>query len=75
VAIDDDGAGVPEALREAVFQPFRRLQGERERRSTGYGLGLAIVRRVAQAHGGQATMQSAPLGGARLLIAWPAHMA
>jgi len=75
VAIDDDGAGVPEALREAVFQPFRRLEGERERRSTGYGLGLAIVRRVAQAHGGQATMESAPLGGARLRFAWPAHMA
>jgi two-component system sensor histidine kinase RstB len=75
VAIDDDGAGVPEALREAVFQPFRRLEGERERRSTGYGLGLAIVRRVAQAHGGQAAMESAPLGGARLRFAWPAHMA
>ena len=75
VAIDDDGAGVPEALREAVFQPFRRLEGERERRSSGYGLGLAIVRRVAQAHGGQATMESAPLGGARLRFEWPAHMA
>jgi signal transduction histidine kinase len=33
---------------------------------------LAIVRRVAEAHGGQARMQSAPLGGARLLIDWPA---
>ena len=75
LAIDDDGAGVPEALREAVFEPFRRLEGERERRSTGYGLGLAIVRRVALAHGGQATMENAPLGGARLRVAWPAHIA
>jgi CheY-like chemotaxis protein len=40
---------VPEALREAVFEPFKRLDGERERRGAGYGLGLAIVRRVAQA--------------------------
>ncbi len=71
MAVDDDGAGVPEAMREAVFEPFRRLDGERERRSAGHGLGLAIVQRVAQAHGGEARMQSAPLGGARLLISWP----
>ena len=75
VAIDDDGSGVPPALREAVFEPFRRLEGERERRSAGYGLGLAIVRRVVQAHGGQATMEDAPLGGARLRLQWPAYRA
>jgi len=71
VAVDDDGQGVPEAQREAVFEPFKRLEGERERRSRGWGLGLAIVSRVAQAHGGRARMQQAPLGGARLLIDWP----
>ena len=70
-AVDDDGQGVRPAQREAVFEPFKRLEGERERRGRGWGLGLAIVRRVAQAHGGQARMQSAPLGGARLLIDWP----
>lgn len=72
VAVDDDGAGVPAAQREAVFEPFRRLEGERERRSRGWGLGLAIVRRVAESHGGRACMQDAPLGGARLRIDWPA---
>ena len=72
IAVDDDGQGVPPAQQEAVFQPFKRLEGERERRSRGWGLGLAIVRRVAEAHGGQARMQNAPLGGARLLIDWPA---
>jgi two-component system sensor histidine kinase RstB len=71
VAIDDDGPGVPEAQREAVFQPFRRLDGERERRSQGFGLGLAIVRRVMLAHDGEALMQQAPSGGARLLLRWP----
>ncbi|MEN9416458.1 MAG: hypothetical protein RI988_78 [Pseudomonadota bacterium] len=71
VAVDDDGAGVPDAMREAVFEPFRRLDGERERRSAGHGLGLAIVQRVARAHGGEAQMQRAPLGGARLRVSWP----
>ncbi|WP_397533180.1 ATP-binding protein [Roseateles sp.] len=71
LAVDDDGEGVPEALREAVFQPFKRLNRVKERGSRGFGLGLAIVRRVAEAHGGSATMGAAPLGGARLLLQWP----
>ena len=73
LAIDDDGEGVPEALRELVFTPFKRL--ERHRRSRGFGLGLAIVRHVAESHGGEALMQRAPeLGGARLLIRWPQQL-
>ncbi len=71
VAVDDDGPGVPAALREAAFEPFRRLEGEREQRSRGYGLGLAIVRRVILAHGGQASLEGSPAGGARLLLRWP----
>ncbi|MFY7867542.1 ATP-binding protein [Roseateles sp.] len=72
LAVDDDGEGVPEALREAVFTPFKRLDRAKERGSRGFGLGLAIVRRVAEAHGGVALIQAAPvLGGARLLLRWP----
>ena len=71
VAVDDDGPGVPPPLREAAFEPFRRLEGEREKRSRGYGLGLAIVRRVALAHGGLARLEASPAGGARLLLRWP----
>ncbi|MCV2419576.1 ATP-binding protein [Paucibacter sp. DJ2R-2] len=72
LAVDDDGEGVPESQREAVFTPFKRLDGPKERGSRGFGLGLAIVRRVAEAHGGQALMQKAPeLAGARLLMRWP----
>ncbi|MDT8999387.1 ATP-binding protein [Paucibacter sp. APW11] len=72
LALDDDGEGIPEALREAVFTPFKRLDGRKERASRGFGLGLAIVRRIAEIHGGEARMASAPeLGGARLLISWP----
>ena len=72
VAVDDDGEGIPPAQREAVFQPFRRLDRSRDRASGGFGLGLAIVARVMQQHGGRASVESSPLGGARLLLRWPA---
>ncbi len=73
LAIDDDGEGVPPSLREAAFEPFKRL--ERKGRGTrGFGLGLAVVRHVAHAHGGHARLGEAPrLGGARLLLYWPAE--
>jgi two-component system sensor histidine kinase RstB len=70
--VDDDGEGVPLAEREDVFAPFKRLANKRS--GHGFGLGLAIVRRVAEAHGGAARIASAPLGGARLLISWPAEL-
>ena len=72
VAVDDDGEGIPPPQREAVFQPFRRLDRSRDRASGGFGLGLAIVARVMQQHGGQASVGDSPLGGARLLLRWPA---
>ena len=75
VAVDDDGPGVPADQREAVFAPFKRLEEKVARAGRGYGLGLAIVRRVAEAHGGRALMEASPLGGARLRICWPAHPA
>lgn len=72
LAVDDDGDGVPLAEREDVFMPFKRLAGKRS--GHGFGLGLAIVCRVAEAHGGAARIATAPLGGARLLMSWPAEM-
>lgn len=66
--VDDDGPGVPEAQREAVFDPFVRLDVSRSSSTGGTGLGLALVARIADAHGGQATIEESPLGGARLRI-------
>ena len=70
VRVDDDGAGIPAADRERVFEPFARLDASRARGSGGFGLGLAIVRQVARWHGGDAFASESPLGGARVTIAW-----
>lgn len=50
VAVEDRGPGVPPEARERIFQPFFRAEGERAR--SGAGLGLAIAREIARAHGG-----------------------
>ena len=71
VHVDDDGIGIPPEDRENVFSAFTRLDRSRDRATGGYGLGLAITRRVLELHGGTATADGAPLGGARFTLAWP----
>jgi signal transduction histidine kinase len=68
--VDDNGDGVPEPDRERVFERFHRLDDGR-RAQGGAGLGLAIVRAIAEAHGGRAYVLDAPLGGARFVIELP----
>ncbi|TNM70726.1 HAMP domain-containing protein [Deinococcus radiopugnans ATCC 19172] len=69
--VDDDGPGIPEASREAVFTRFTRLDSSRTRATGGSGLGLAIVQELAQAHGGAAQASRSPLGGARFTVRLP----
>jgi signal transduction histidine kinase len=69
IDVDDDGAGIAAADRERIFEPFVRLDGAGE--SVGFGLGLAIVRRIAEMHGGSVEAGASPLGGARFRIAFP----
>ncbi|TGD87453.1 HAMP domain-containing histidine kinase [Mycolicibacterium sp. CH28] len=69
IAIDDNGTGVPEAERTAVFERFAR--GSTASRS-GSGLGLALVAQQAEIHGGTASLEDSPLGGARLVLRLPA---
>lgn len=68
VHIDDDGPGIPQSERAAVFEPFYRLETSRSRTTGGSGLGLAIAKQIAQAHGGEISIETSPLGGARLAV-------
>jgi signal transduction histidine kinase len=62
LAVADDGPGVPAADRERIFERFTRLDDARSRVAGGAGLGLAIVREVARAHGGSASVADAQPG-------------
>ncbi|BAX57269.1 ATP-binding protein [Burkholderia stabilis] len=73
LSVDDDGPGIPAAERARVFEPFQRLDSSRDRQTGGFGLGLAIVRRVALVHGGDVRLEDSPLGGARFVITLPAR--
>ena len=69
VTVHDAGPGVPEADRERIFERFHRLEADRDR--PGSGLGLAMVRLVAEAHGGTVTAGDSPLGGAAFSLKIP----
>ena len=73
IHVDDDGIGIPPEEREHVFSAFTRLDRSRDRSTGGYGLGLAITRRVLELHGGSATADASPLGGARFTLCWQAQ--
>lgn len=72
LVVDDDGAGVAEEDREAIFDRFTRLDEARTAATGGTGLGLAIARDIAVAHGGTIRCATAPGGGARFVVELPA---
>jgi two-component system sensor histidine kinase BaeS len=73
LTVEDDGPGLPEAALERVFDRFSRLDKARSRAHGGFGLGLAIVRHVAEAHGGRAFASTRASGGARFSVELPAE--
>jgi two-component system sensor kinase ParS len=76
VVVEDDGEGIPESDRASIFRAFTRLDTSRNRQTGGFGLGLAIVARIASLHRGRAMAgSSADLGGAKLAVEWPAPVA
>jgi two-component system, OmpR family, sensor kinase len=68
ITVQDDGAGFSDAALAGAFQPFNRT----DNRSSGAGLGLALARAIAEAHGGRAEARNLPAGGAAVTLTFPA---
>lgn len=73
ISISDRGPGIPEAMREAVFEPFYRIESSRNIQTGGSGLGLAIAKQLAQANGWELTLSEARGGGTVAEIRLPVH--
>lgn len=63
LSVEDTGAGIPEELKERVFEPFFRVDKSRSRELGGVGLGLALVCEIVRVHDGSITVKSNPSGG------------
>jgi two-component system osmolarity sensor histidine kinase EnvZ len=71
VIVDDDGPGIAADYRELVFKPFYRIEGSRNPKTGGVGLGLTIARDVARGHGGDITLEDSPMNGLRVRLMLP----
>jgi two-component system, OmpR family, sensor kinase len=73
IRVSDHGPGVPPEFRARIFEPFYRLPGASEQ-GGGVGLGLALVKSIAERHGGTASCEDNPQGGACFVIRLPVHL-
>jgi signal transduction histidine kinase len=71
VSVSNTGTPVPPDAVQDLFQPFRQLGTQRTRRGEGHGLGLAIVRAIADAHGAALTARARPAGGLDMQVTFP----
>jgi signal transduction histidine kinase len=71
VVVEDEGPGIPETDRQRVFEPFVRLESSRNEATGGTGLGLTLVKAIAEGHGGAVILESRPGGGLRARIHLP----
>jgi signal transduction histidine kinase len=69
--VDDEGPGIPPDWRQAMLEPFNRLETSRNRATGGAGLGLAVARSLVEAHDGTIGLAEAPGGGTRVRIGLP----
>jgi signal transduction histidine kinase len=71
LAVEDDGPGVPDELKLALFEPFRQGEASSGR---GMGIGLSLVQRFAELHGGSAHVEDGMTGGARFVVSLPGEI-
>ncbi|MBF0583966.1 MAG: DUF4118 domain-containing protein [Magnetococcales bacterium] len=69
VVVEDNGGGFPPGLEKILFQKFTR--GKTESTTAGFGLGLAIVRSIVEAHGGSVRAENLSMGGSRFILLLP----
>ena len=70
ISVCDRGPGVPDAMRERIFEPFFRMPGHAEREG-GVGLGLALVKQIAERHGGRVRCEGRTGGGSCFTVELP----
>lgn len=75
ISVRDTGSGIPEADRETVFQPFFRVDKSRSRVYGGVGLGLTLVQRIAELHGGEIHIAKSDAQGTTFAVTLPVHAA
>ena len=75
IQVHDHGPGVPEDMLTRLFEPFVRIGEARDRKSGGYGLGLAIAKRAIQLHGGEISASNEIRGGLKVRIQLPLDQA
>lgn len=71
ILVEDEGPGIPEADQHRVFEPFVRLEGSRNEDTGGAGLGLTLVKAIAEGHGGGVTLENRAEGGLRARLRLP----
>ena len=73
ICVEDEGRGVPDELKSAIFEPFRQAPGTGSH-GPGTGIGLSLVARFAELHGGRAWVEDRPAGGSRFCAYVPSSV-
>jgi signal transduction histidine kinase len=71
IVVEDDGPGIPDSDRTRVFEPFVRLDASRSSETGGKGLGLTLVKAIAEGHGGNIALENRPPRGLRARLTLP----
>ena len=71
IIIDDSGPGIPEHLRDQVFERFSRLDDSRSRDTGGFGLGMSIIKAVMDKHKGDVKLEASKFNGLRIRLNFP----